>query len=108
MPTSAAETPSKGWSQRSFPAGFLWGAATAAYQVEGGWQTDGKGRSVWDVHTNVDRMAAGGETANVALNMYDRAQMREDIALLKGLGVNAYRFSINWPRILPDGVGAPN
>jgi beta-glucosidase len=91
-----------------FPAGFLWGTATAAYQVEGGWQADGKGGSVWDVYTNVDRMAAGGETANVALNMYDRVQMREDIALLKGLGVNAYRFSINWPRILPDGTGTPN
>jgi beta-glucosidase len=82
--------------------------ATAAYQVEGGWKADGKGLSVWDVYTNTDRMAAGGETANVALNMYDPAQMREDIALLKGLGVNAYRFSINWPRILPDGVGVPN
>jgi beta-glucosidase len=92
----------------TFPAGFLWGAATAAYQVEGGWQADGKGLSVWDVYTNTDRMAAGGETGNVALNMYDRAQMLADIALLKGLGVNAYRFSLNWPRILPDGTGAPN
>ena len=89
-------------------AGFLWGAATAAYQVEGGWQADGKGLSVWDVYTNADRMAAGGETANVALNMYDRAQYLEDIALLKALGVNAYRFSLNWPRILPDGTGTPN
>jgi beta-glucosidase len=76
--------------------------------VEGGWQADGKGLSVWDVYTNTDRMAAGGETANVALNMYDRGQYLQDIALLKGLGVNAYRFSVNWPRILPDGVGAPN
>ena len=91
-----------------FPADFLWGAATAAYQVEGGWQADGKGLSVWDVYTNVDRMAADGETANVALNMYDREQMRRDIALLKVLGVNAYRFSLNWPRILPDGTGTPN
>jgi beta-glucosidase/6-phospho-beta-glucosidase/beta-galactosidase len=91
-----------------FPAGFLWGVATAAYQVEGGWQADGKGLSVWDVYTNADRMAAGGETANVALNMYDRAQYLQDIALLRDLGVNAYRFSLNWPRILPDGTGAPN
>jgi beta-glucosidase len=91
-----------------FPQGFLWGVATAAYQVEGGWQADGKGRSVWDVYTNTDRMAADGETANVALNMYDRAQMLQDIGLIKGLGVNAYRFSLNWPRILPDGVGTPN
>lgn len=95
-------------AQTPFPPRFLWGAATAAYQVEGGWQADGKGLSVWDVYTNTDRMAAGGTTANVALNMYDRAQMRRDVALLKELGVNAYRFSINWPRVLPDGAGAPN
>jgi beta-glucosidase len=95
-------------AQSLFPADFLWGVATAAYQVEGGWQADGKGLSVWDVYTNTDRMAAGGETANVALNMYDRAQYLQDIALLKDLGVNAYRFSINWPRILPDGTGSPN
>jgi beta-glucosidase len=94
--------------QTPFPADFLWGAATAAYQVEGGWQADGKGLSVWDVYTNADRMAVGGETGNVALNMYDRAQYLQDIALLKDLGVNAYRFSLNWPRILPDGMGAPN
>lgn len=108
MPPSAADTPTKGPAQAPFPPDFLWGAATAAYQVEGGWQADGKGLSVWDVYTNTDRMAVGGETANVALNMYDRAQYLEDIALLKELGVNAYRFSINWPRILPDGMGAPN
>jgi beta-glucosidase len=94
--------------QSPFPATFLWGAATAAYQVEGGWQADGKGPSVWDVYTNTDRMAANGETANIALNMYDRAQYLRDIALLQQLGVNAYRFSLNWPRILPDGVGTPN
>ena len=62
---------------------------------------------MWDVYTNTDRMAAGGETANVALDMYDRAQMRRDIALLKDLGVNAYRFSINWPRILPTEWARP-
>src|SRR5262245_12211207 len=95
-------------AQNPFPADFLWGTATAAYQVEGGWQADGKGLSVWDVYTNTDRMAASGETANVALNMYDRAQYLQDIALLRDLGVNAYRFSINWPRILPNGAGTPN
>jgi beta-glucosidase len=106
MPPSAVEGARPEHSP--FPPGFLWGAATAAYQVEGGWQADGKGLSVWDVYTNTDRMAAGGETANVALNMYDRGQYLQDIALLKELGVNAYRFSLNWPRILPDGMGAPN
>ena len=108
MPHSTENERSNRTSQSPFPAGFLWGAATAAYQVEGGWQADGKGPSVWDVYANADRMAADGETANVALNMYDRAQYLQDIALLKALGVNAYRFSINWPRILPDGTGAPN
>jgi beta-glucosidase len=106
MPLSAVV--STGPQHHPFPPEFLWGAATAAYQVEGGWQADGKGLSVWDVYTNTDRMAAGGETANVALNMYDRGQYLQDIALLKGLGVNAYRFSLNWPRILPDGTGAAN
>ena len=108
MPLSTAESVATRLTPNPFPPGFLWGAATAAYQVEGGWQADGKGLSVWDVYTNADRMAAGGETANVALNMYDRAQYLHDIALLKALGVNAYRFSLNWPRILPDGTGAPN
>jgi beta-glucosidase len=108
MPPSAAENTARGAAPTPFPTGFLWGVATAAYQVEGGWQADGKGLSVWDAYTNIDRMAVGGETANVAINMYDRAQMLQDIALLKGLGVNAYRFSINWPRILPEGTGEPN
>jgi beta-glucosidase len=108
MPLPAAEHQFTASAPGTFPAGFLWGVATAAYQVEGGWQADGKGLSVWDVYTNTDRMAAGAETANVALNMYDRAQYLQDIALLKDLGVNAYRFSLNWPRILPDGVGTPN
>jgi len=98
----------RGTAGSAFPKSFLWGAATAAYQVEGAWQADGKGLSVWDVYTNTDRMAENGETANVALNMYDRAQYLEDIALLRELGVNAYRFSINWPRILPHGTGTPN
>jgi beta-glucosidase len=108
MPLTFAESAAEGATQSPFPPHFLWGVASAAYQVEGGWRADGKGLSVWDVYTNTDRMAAGGETANTALNMYDRAQYLQDIALLKDLGVNAYRFSINWPRILPDGTGAPN
>ena len=107
QPTESKEL-AKEAPRSPFPPGFLWGAATAAYQVEGGWQADGKGLSVWDVYTNIDRMAEDGETANVALNMYDRGQYLQDIALLKQLGVNAYRFSLNWPRILPDGTGTPN
>ena len=88
---------------------FLWGAASAAYQVEGGWDTDGRGLSKWDVYSNQWRITEPQigkvHTGNVAINAYDRDQLAEDIALLKQLGVNAYRFSISWPRVLPEGTG---
>ena len=91
---------------------FLWGAASAAYQVEGGWDKDGRGLSKWDVYTNdwhiTEPQTGKVETGNVAINAYDRDQCLKDIALLKELGVNAYRFSISWPRVLPKGVGAVN
>ena len=91
---------------------FLWGTASAAYQVEGGWQADGKGASNWDVYTNVDRVTVPftgkQQTGNIADNTYDRRQYIEDIALMRDLGVNAYRFSISWPRVLPAGTGAIN
>ena len=91
---------------------FLWGAASAAYQVEGGWDKDGRGLSKWDVYTNDWHITVPqigrNETGNVAINAYDRDQLARDIALLKELGVNAYRFSISWPRVLPEGVGAVN
>ena len=92
--------------------GFLWGAASAAYQIEGGWDKDGRGLSKWDVYTNdwhITVPATGKvETGNVAINAYDRDQYLRDIALLKELGVNAYRFSVSWPRVLPAGIGAVN
>ena len=91
---------------------FLWGVSTSAYQVEGGYQLDGKGPSNWDVYTNdfqVTKAVIGkNETGNIADNLYDRKQYLEDIALMKRLGVNAYRFSIAWSRILPDGTGEVN
>ncbi|MCX5496170.1 family 1 glycosylhydrolase [Kaistia dalseonensis] len=91
---------------------FLWGAASASYQVEGGWQADGKGLCNWDVYTNVYRVtepvSGKQETGNVAINAYDRAQYLQDIALMQSLGLNAYRFSISWARLLPDGVGRIN
>ncbi|MFV5703679.1 glycoside hydrolase family 1 protein [Flavobacterium sp. XS2P12] len=91
---------------------FLWGVATAAYQVEGGYQTDGKGESKWDYLTNkvgVTQFLIGEkQTANVAINMYDRTQYLKDIELMKKLGVNSYRFSLDWSRIIPDGTGAVN
>jgi beta-glucosidase len=91
---------------------FYWGVATAAYQVEGAYQTDGKGESKWDFLTNkvgVTQFVIGQkQTGNVSINMYDRAQYLKDIELMKQLGVNSYRFSLDWSRIIPDGVGAVN
>ena len=94
------------------PQPFLWGAATAAYQVEGAYQTDGKGESKWDFLTNkvgITQFIIGEkQTANVSINMYDRTQYLKDLQLLKELGANAYRFSLDWSRIIPDGDGQPN
>jgi beta-glucosidase len=91
---------------------FLWGVATAAYQVEGAYQTDGKGESKWDFLTNkvgiTQFMTGEKQTGNVSINMYDRTQYLKDIQLMKELGVNAYRFSLDWSRIIPDGTGKPN
>ncbi len=89
----------------SFPDDFVWGTATAAYQVEGAWDEDGKGRSVWDTYTN-DLDLAGGETANVAIDQYHR--YREDVALMKEMGIQSYRFSVSWARVLPNGTGEIN
>ncbi|MEA5426506.1 glycoside hydrolase family 1 protein [Arcicella lustrica] len=91
---------------------FLWGVATAAYQVDGNYQVDGKGESKWDFLTNkvgITQFTIGEkQTGNVAINMYDRTQYLKDIQLMKELGVNAYRMSLDWSRIIPDGVGAVN
>ncbi len=91
---------------------FLWGVATAAYQVEGAYQTDGKGESKWDFLTNkvgiTQFMIGEKQTGNVSINMYDRTQYLKDIALMKELGVNSYRMSLDWSRIIPDGTGAVN
>ncbi len=91
---------------------FLWGTASAAYQVEGGWQADGKGLSNWDVYTNRYRITVPAigkqETGNVACNTYSREQYLRDISLMRELGANAYRFSISWSRILPEGSGRVN
>jgi beta-glucosidase len=91
---------------------FLWGVATSAYQVEGAYQADGKGESKWDYLTNtvgITQMVIGQkQTGNVSINMYDRTQYLKDIQLMKELGVNAYRMSLNWSRIIPDGTGTPN
>ena len=90
----------------SFPENFMWGAATAAYQIEGGWDEGGKGPSIWDVWTLGDGNVADGTTGQVACDSYHR--YREDVQLLKEMGLNSYRFSISWSRILPEGTGRVN
>jgi len=89
----------------SFPKDFLWGASTAAYQIEGAIHEDGRGPCVWDTFTDAGRIQDGSSAA-VACDHYHR--WPEDIALMKAAGFNAYRFSIAWPRIVPAGTGAVN
>ena len=87
----------------SLPAGFLWGAATAAYQVEGAATEDGRGPSIWDTFSHTPGRVRGGGTGDVAVDHYHR--IREDVALMAELGLSAYRFSVSWPRIQPTGAG---
>jgi beta-glucosidase len=89
-----------------FPDDFLWGAATAAWQIEGGWNADGKGESNWDRRAHTPGAILGGATGDVAVDHYHR--WREDVALMRGVGLNAYRFSLSWSRVQPDGEGAFN
>ncbi len=89
-----------------FPEGFIWGAAASAYQIEGAWNEDGKGESIWDRFVRRPHNVLNGETGNVACDHYHR--MPEDVALMKALGLRSYRFSISWPRVLPLGRGAVN
>jgi beta-glucosidase len=92
--------------QARFPEGFLWGTATAAYQVEGAWKEDGKGESIWDRFTHTVGKVKGGTTGDVACDQYHLYP--QDIALAKRLNQKSYRFSTSWPRIQPSGMGAPN
>ena len=89
-----------------FPRSFLWGVSTSAYQIEGALREDGRGVSVWDTFCGEPGRIANGDTAETACDHYHRYP--EDVALLATLGVDAYRFSIAWPRIQPEGRGAAN
>jgi len=91
---------------RHFPAGFLWGTATSAYQIEGAHDTGGKGRSIWDTFAHTPGKIYADQTGDVACDHYHR--YRDDVALMADLGLNAYRFSVSWPRVLPSGNGASN
>ena len=91
---------------RQFPDGFHWGVATSSYQIEGAWNEDGKGPSIWDTYAHTPGNIRNGDTGDVANDHYHR--YKEDVALMKDIGATAYRFSIAWPRIFPDGTGEPN
>src|SRR5215468_8350380 len=85
---------------REFPKGFYWGTATSSYQIEGAWNEDGKGPSIWDTYAHTPGNIKNGDTGDIANDHYHRYK--------KDVGANAYRFSIAWPRIFPNGTGQPN
>src|SRR5437588_9344123 len=89
-----------------FPVGFFWGAATAAYQIEGAAGEDGRGESIWDRFSHTPGKTLNGDTGDVACDHYHRYQ--EDAALMERLGLKTYRFSIAWPRLFPAGSGPLN
>lgn len=91
---------------RRFPEGFLWGSATASYQVEGGVNEDGRGPSIWDTFSHTPGKTFHGDTGDVADDDYHR--YKEDVQLMKALGLKCSRFSVSWSRIFPTGTGTPN
>ena len=89
-------------SDMSFSKDFVWGAASASYQIEGGAFEDGKGLSIWDQFSHTPGKTFGGHTGDVAADAYHRFE--EDLDLMQQLGIRHYRFSISWPRVFPDGT----
>ena len=86
-----------------FPAGFVWGASTSSYQIEGAVDEDGRGKSIWDLFSHTVGRVKNGDTGDVACGHYHH--WREDIEFISRCGFGAYRFSTSWPRILPTGNG---
>ena len=90
------------------PKNFLWSAASAAYQVEGYTQADGRGETVWDYYLDELKLGENGDSGRDAIHFYDRTQYLRDIEIFKQIGLNSYRFSLGWTRIIPDGTGQVN
>ena len=90
----------------TFPKNFVWGVAASSYQIEGAWNEDGKGPSIWDTFCHAPGKIANGETGDVAIDHYHR--YKEDVALMAELGIQVYRFSVSWSRIIPEGAGTVN
>jgi beta-glucosidase len=91
---------------REFPSGFVWGAATASYQIEGAVREGGRGKTVWDTFSHTEGKVAGSDTGDVACDHYHRVE--SDVKLMADLGLQSYRFSIAWSRVIPDGRGRVN
>jgi beta-glucosidase len=106
LPAEAQPGQSSVPTERHFPKGFLWGSATAAYQVEGAVKEDGRGPSIWDTFSHIPGNTNNGDTGDIADDHFH--YYKEDIQLMKNLGLQTYRFSIAWPRIFPQGTGKPN
>ena len=103
---AGATIPPRGIGAGHFPEGFLWGTATASYQVEGAVREEGRGVSIWDTFSHTSGKTHNGDTGDVADDHFHR--YKTDVALMKALGVKGYRFSVAWPRIFPEGTGLPN
>ncbi|WP_254239039.1 GH1 family beta-glucosidase [Allokutzneria sp. A3M-2-11 16] len=90
---------------KRFPDGFVWGASTSAYQIEGAVDADGRGESIWDRFSRVPGAVGNGDTGDPACDHYNR--WRDDVSLMSELGLSGYRFSLAWPRLFPEGTGKP-
>ncbi|HVG27887.1 MAG TPA: GH1 family beta-glucosidase [Acidobacteriaceae bacterium] len=107
-PATAAPpaAPASTLAAREFPKGFLWGTATSAYQIEGAPEEDGRGPSIWDTFSRVPKNTYTGDNGDIADDHFHR--YREDVAIMRDLGVKTYQFSVSWSRIFPQGTGQPN
>jgi len=106
LPNFSLGQPNPTSTSLHYPDGFRWGCATAAYQIEGGARDGGRGPSLWDVFAHTPGRTHNGDTGDVADDSYNR--YKEDVQLLKNLGVQTYRMSVSWSRIFPEGTGQPN